>query len=273
MALIMKPADFLKKSFNLTKTYAELGNLTPVTFAARHGMVDYIQSKLALLSEKQVQTILAQTNSAGLTALHFSALYGQIESIQTLLNLGASPTAKSSLGHMPIHLIFNDKNDTDKMTQLFEIFKTNNEALVAKTNSKDNVAHLAAIKGQIGILKSIQIEAPNMFDSKNNQGMTPLHTAILNNQFTSLQYLYEHCDNQLTNSIGQNALHLAAKFSIPEVLEFLLPLYDVNQIDNEKHTALDLAILVNNTENINILNSHISCEQKEDNSGEYQTGL
>ena len=245
----MTPAMLLSDLLLLDKSYNELGNLTPIMFAAKHGEVEYIESKIKLLSIEQVQEFLEKTTRPGLTALHFAALYGQVNSAKLLLSLGASQVAQSSLGHLPIHMSFNDKHSEDTINKLFDIFKDCDDALIRKTNSKETVAHFAASKGLISILEYLHSKKPDLLNVKDNQSMTPLLSAVLSNQIETVKYLHSNSDNQIATSSGQNALHIAAKFSTVEMLEFLLPLYDVDMIDNEKHTALDLAKLAGNKDN------------------------
>lgn len=238
----MTPKDrLLNKEIDLNKNYQELDNLSPLLFAAKHGVAEFIESTLSGLPQDKIKGLISATNAEGFSALHFACRYGQVKAVKCLLNFGAQASVVSSLGYLPIHMIFSDKNDRETTEQLFELFMNDPVGLQARTSSNESIAHLAASKGYTNILKYLQSHAPKLLNSKDNQSMTPLLTAVLNNQIETVKYLLDNSDASLTNSKGQNALQIAAQFSTTEMFVSLLPYFDKNLIDNEKNTALDFA--------------------------------
>lgn len=59
-------------------------------------------------------------------------------------------------------------------------------------------------------------------------------------QIDAAIYLIQICDITIKNSKQQNALHIAAKSSNVKMLELLLPYFDINLLDGDGNSALDI---------------------------------
>lgn len=253
----MKPEELLRsKAFILTKIYPELDNLNPIMFSAKHGITSYISNNLSCMTGEQIAEMMAMTTNAGLTALHFAARYGRIDTTKLLLQLGASPLAPTKLGYLPIHMIFNDKNDNPTIETLFELFSGTKECIDVKTSNNETVAHFAASKGLVKILEYLQAHYPQQFNRKNNESMTPLMDAVMHNQIDACIYLSKNSNTKLTNSKGQNPLHIAAGQASKDTMLAILPFFNVNSLDNEKHFPIYYATLVNDQDKISELRAH-----------------
>ena len=238
----MRPEDKLANVIlDLNSTYLDLDNLTPILFAAKYGLVEFIASNLSKYNPDETASLLSLTNSAGLTALHLACRYGHVQAAKTLIDYGAPTLQATLLQLLPIHMIFSDKNDLNTCKELFNLFLNVQEAIIKKTSMNETVAHFAASKGVVSILKVIKTASSALLNAKDNHSLTPLLRAVLNNQIEAAKYLLENSDASETNSKGQNALHIAVTSSSIEMMMALLPHFDSNTHDNEGNSALDLA--------------------------------
>lgn len=235
----MTPFETLAtKPYDLNVIFDELDNLHPLAYAAKYGVIDYIKTTLSGLDSGELGLIINQSNSNGLTALHFACRYGQVESVKLLIFYRALSNPTKSSGQFPIHMIFNDKNDLEHCEALFLLLKE--QGVEVKTSSSESIAHFAAAKNSVNILKIINDENPNLINCKDNLSMTPLLTAVVNNQIDAVIYLIKICNINIKNSKQQNALHIAAKSSNVKMLELLLPYFAINLPDGEGNSALDI---------------------------------
>lgn len=229
----------LSNDFKLDQGYSELEDLTPLLYAAKHGLTPFIRLTLSKLTKEEVTQLLTQTNPGGLTALHFAARYGHVDAVDLLLKCEASRTMPSKLGSLPIHLIFSEKNNTETMECLFNLFMAQApDCLSRKNNSGENIAHLAASFGAISILTYIATTKADLLIQKDNAAITPFCRAVLNNQIDAINFLLHLPGHDMTNSKGQNALHMAAQLSTPQTMTLLLNYFDINSLDNEGNSAL-----------------------------------
>lgn len=235
----MTPKERLSiKQYDLNATYDELDNLHPLAYAAKYGVIDFIETTFSSLGSEELGLILNQSNSNGLTALHFACRYGQVELVNLLLSYGVLSKPTKSSGQFPIHMIFNDKIDLETCEALF--LQLQKQGVEIKTFLNESVAHLAALKNSVNILKIINDVNPNLLNCKDTLSMTPLLTAVVNNQIDAAKYLIQVSNINIKNSKSQNALHIAAKSSSVEMLELLLPSFDIYLRDGEGHSALDI---------------------------------
>lgn len=235
----MNPKERLSiRQYDLKVTYSELEDLHPLTYAAKYGVTDYIETILSGLDTVELGVIVNQANSNGLTPLHFACRYGQIGAVNQLLSHGALSKPTMSSGQFPIHMIFNDKNELETCEALFLLLQK--DGIEFKTLLNENVAHLAALKGSVNILKIINDQNPKLLNCKDNLSTTPLLTAVINNKIDAAKYLIQVSDINIRSSNLQNALHIAAKNSSLAMLELLLPHFDIYLRDGAGYSALDI---------------------------------
>lgn len=237
----MTPTEKLTlKPYELNRSHKDLENLFPIMYAAKYGITTFITNCLSELSPEELIVIINLTNDNKLTALHFACRYGQTATVEALLSFGALSTKTQGLQQLPIHMAFSDKNDLITCQKLFELlFETGH--LTEKTALNQTIGHLAAEKNAVSVLMAIHAISPTLLMAKDNLSMPPLLSAVINNQKEATDYLLTISDINATNSIGQNALHIAAKYATLEVFTRLLPHFDIEQRDSENHSVLDLA--------------------------------
>lgn len=239
----MTPIEKLaSQEFSFKKTYKELDGLSPLFYAAKHNIANYITDCFSTLSKPDVENHINFQNSHGLTALHYACLHGSIDAAKVLLSYGAENKKTYRTQQLPIHMIFSDHNSQETCEALFELLHSYG---IEKDYSNQTIGHLAAIKGNIKILSYLSINYPNILNQVDNFSLTPLLAAVLNNQIGAVDFLLKHSQYSISNSKGQNALHLAVSSSTIEMINCLLPFFDPNSLDLEKNSALDLARKLN----------------------------
>lgn len=243
--------SLMLRKYDLETVYDDLDNLAPLSYAAKHGLIEFIEASLLSVSPEKLKLIINQTDVYGLSALHYACRYGQVEIATLLIAYGAVSQPTRSLGLYPVHMIFSDKNDEAKSAALLLLFPK--KAISEKTFLNEGVAHMAAAKNFVSILKMIKEIDPYLLIAQDNFSMTPLLTAVTHNQIDATKYLLEASDFNQRNSKSQNALHVAAKSSNAQMFELLLPYFDFTVLDGEGHSALDLVKATQQTEKENLM--------------------
>ena len=249
----MNPVEMINaQNYPLHQTSRALENLTPLMFAAKYGLSDYIADQLNSIEDGKAE-LLAKTNVGGLTPLHYACLYGHVETVKVLLQHRASNSIASKLGQLPIHSLFSQHNNSEKIIEIFTLLCKDKPSLSAVNHNGDNVAHLAAQKGIVDILKYIYMIEPGFLNKKNSQAMTPLLLSVLNNQSDATDYLLSVSEKTITDNQRRNALHYAALYSTPDILKITLPHFSVSAVDANQKKPIDYAIAKKNSDKIHIL--------------------
>jgi ankyrin repeat protein len=145
------------------------------------------------------------------TALHFAAIYGREDAVETLLNLGADPSLLD--------------------------------------NTRSTALHFAAESGARSTC-GILLSAGSEVDAQDDDGMTALHRAASMSQATSIGDIHGTCKLLLKHGarIGARddreytALHAASEHNNAQVVrELLVAGADPSAIDGLNETALDKA--------------------------------
>lgn len=238
----------------LDKQQKKLENLTPIQFAAKYGEPTFIAEQLALLNDKHRKEVLdMQDEISGLTALHFAARYGQIEVAKILLSYGASPDVQTKLQQLPVQSAFSDKNSKTIIIELFNLLNKNPAYLEHTNYNGETVAHLAAQMDIPEILSIIKEEDETLLNKKNNQSMTPLLVAILNNSIHSIPILLNTKSIKIKDSKSRNALHYATIYGNDACLSLIMPHFNINAPDGEGLTSMDFAVKQQDSEKIKVL--------------------
>lgn len=239
----MTPTEKLtSQEFSFKKSYKELDGLYPLFYAAKHNRTNYLTDSFSKMSPSDVENHINFQNAHGLTALHYACLHGSVDVAKVLLSYGAENKKTYRTQQLPIHMVFSDHNSPETCWALFELLHSyGNE----RDYSNQTIGHLAAIKGNTKVLSHLNKEYPNILNQVDNFSLTPLLAAVLNNQIEAVVFLLKHSQYSISNSKGQNALHLAVGSSTIEMINCLLPFFDPNALDSEKNSALDLAIKLN----------------------------
>ena len=243
------------QNYELDQFHTDLDGLTPLMFAAKHGLVDWLHTHLDRLNHDIKKKILTLKNPGGLTALHFAARYGQCGAIELLLAHDAPTTEKTKFGALPIHIVFSDVIPEPKqLKSTFDLLSTNEETLQQVTDDGQSLAHLAARQDFVYGLERLSTSNSVLLDKENNMGISPLITAILSNKPNATSYLLNHVNINKIDKNGRTPLHNAA-LSNPEILNLVLGSvsFALELSDRNGLTPLQQAINNQLLENINIL--------------------
>ncbi|KAI1073119.1 hypothetical protein LB507_009177 [Fusarium sp. FIESC RH6] len=150
----------------------------------------------------------------GLTALHEASLFREAESVSLLLAAGASATCQSLRGETPLHRL-----------------------------AGTTIRNCGDAKGIIELL----VLAGTDLEARNLPGHTPMMMTLWGNDTNVMKCLLDlGCSSSSSNSSNENILHLAARKSPLESLEYLdsLGFYDINpyQKDFAGRTPRDLVL-------------------------------
>ncbi len=223
---------------------ADLENLTPLQFAAKYGVISFIEERLSSIDPSQLPEILEkQTAQGGFTALHYATFFGHRDCVEALLKYGASVHKLTGLQQLPIHLaLISPKNDKETKLALFTLLNTDPINLSQPNRLGDTVAHLAAESNLPEILAAIKTMNERVLSAKNRQGMTPLLVSLLNQSTNAMSVLMDDSPAlQEKDSKERNALHYAALYGNKHCVEALLPYFDKNSRDHDGKKASDYA--------------------------------
>ena len=157
--------------------------------------------------------------SMGWGPIHFAAHDGRTEMLKLLISRAPSLlNSTTSEGLAPLHLAAGNGHE-EAVSFLLE-----QRAICDVQDSKGwSAAHYAAYEGHAGVLKSLLVEKPSLFELKTLEGFTPLHLATIKGSSEAVFCLLEQgaapgaLDNQ-----GSNPLHYAAEKGNLEVVQALL---------------------------------------------------
>ncbi len=234
----------IQHTTSLDLPQADLENLTPIQFAAKYGVISYIEDRLSSIEPSQLPEILEkQTAHGGFSALHYATFFGHRDCVEALLKYGASIHKLTGLQQLPIQLaLISPKNDKETKLALFALLNTDPANLSHSNRLGDTVAHLAAEFNLPEILSAIKTINERVLSSKNRQGMTPLLVSLLNQSMNATSVLMDDTAAlQEKDSNERNALHYAALYGNKHCVEALLPYFDKNLRDHDGKKASDYA--------------------------------
>ncbi|XP_055907309.1 nuclear factor NF-kappa-B p110 subunit-like [Eupeodes corollae] len=168
-----------------------------------------------ILSKLNLTDLLSQTNNLGQTPLHTACLYDQPMFIRPLLGLNCDLNVQDSEGDTALHIAI-----TENLKECLEGFAS------FISSSADGVKFNANLA--------------------NDNGFTPLHSAIRQGNLNFIEVLLTKCNASAkvaSSRDGNNALHLAVQHQSPEMIKCLLNhgKIQVNAKNRSGHTAIDLA--------------------------------
>ncbi|EOA91442.1 uncharacterized protein SETTUDRAFT_29982 [Exserohilum turcica Et28A] len=198
--------------------------------------------------------------SAGLTALHFAALTGNLDMTKFLLERGANPNALSEYNESPMHLtlrkaLHGPKHDDDWTDPDFRI-----ENVWDFLDFEEDEIHSisASIKmHREGVLDALLADARTSLMIRDYQHNYPLHCVGYKEpgSVSVIHKLVFRGANPLERNLKQqNALHLASRAGDHDAVAFLISLgVEPALTDNKGLNALHYAAQSRNHETITIL--------------------
>ena len=242
----------------------DLEGKTVLSYACQEGMED-ILSRIV----KQDASLLEIKDYYGNTPLQKVINNDKREKIALLLiELGARLDTENKDGKLAIHLacekgmksvvthiLQKDKElleskDSSQRTPLIIAINNKKEALAlalikagANVHSLEgkNVMHLACERSMESVIKQILAKDKDLVNVKNDQGMTPLMTALIEGDEAIASLLLEHgADVNIQSPEGNTALHIACNYNMSNMVAKILdkdkgPL---NIKNNNKETPL-----------------------------------
>ena len=181
------------------------------------------------------------TTNSKWTPLHFASRYKGPEIVNLLVSKGADTKAKTNVGYTALHLaVYNEEKDSIQgiIEPLLDYIDINE-----RNNYDGTVLHYAVRKNDKNIIELL-LKNNAKINSKDNEGWTPLHSAVRYSNDTSvIQTLIDHgADVYMKADKGYSALHLAYYNKndeiIPVIEKILLENTDVSVKDENGITAL-----------------------------------
>lgn len=184
---------------------------------------------------------LHETNKEGNTLLHRVASKGDLSAVKNLVNLDSSLIErKNNYGSTPLHFAtwFGQLSSVEYLVQQGADLKT-------KDIYDQTLMHAAAWNGHVNLVKFfLQKNLP--LEDKDQNGNTPLLSAAKNNHFQMVKLLIRAgADVEAKNNEGDNILFIAAKNGYRKIIKYFVKQkkLDLSEVkDNDDNTLLHLAV-------------------------------
>ncbi|VDK81961.1 unnamed protein product [Litomosoides sigmodontis] len=192
--------------------------------AARNKQNFALKTMLSVLrecsSETERQRILNARNARGQTALHCAVRAGDPDCVHYLISAGAKrnvvdnnmDTVAHYLGEAYNDAIYKEILETSSSEEADSESDTNSENILAKKNSSGYTpAHIAVKKLKLSLLEAL-IEAGAPVDIPDNNGETPLLTALYMDDIDAASLLAQHdCNVNVMSNNGDTPLKVACR--------------------------------------------------------------
>lgn len=243
--------------------YEKIGEqMNAIQYAALKGYDRYLET-LDLSSSQWNKVTAAQ-----MTALHFAALEGHVRTVKLLLAKGASPTVLNADNQYPIFNALtmpmsaaNSEDDLKKRKEeIFNIFLSEmpEGSLTFQDKSEMSLLHLMAQFKFASLLKETLAKDEKLALIRDESSRYPIHTAMLATppDLAIVEQLIA-LNNGASLSDGEDriALHYAGLYGNRKLIELCCKYTsDLNALDCEQKTALQLAMDIENTEAVETIN-------------------
>ncbi|XP_067685629.1 serine/threonine-protein phosphatase 6 regulatory ankyrin repeat subunit B-like isoform X2 [Haliotis asinina] len=233
---------------------------------------------LCRLLEKNKSTIDAQHTKTGMTALSIASQMGNVEAVEILLKNGANPSISDMESYLPLHHAVLNNHET--VVDLFlDFFPETYVGLhtAQRLIKKSSIHHKVKMawerrQEEVVMPKLIQcalngnaedlycvLDEGDSINLKSGSGNWPLYLAVENGHLDVVKLLFEKGGDirKRHSSTGATVLHRAAKMGHYKIVDFLIQfcrtatpgtqggrdkkLLDINAVDGENKTALQLA--------------------------------
>uniref|UniRef100_A0A8C1P652 Ankyrin repeat and kinase domain containing 1 n=1 Tax=Cyprinus carpio TaxID=7962 RepID=A0A8C1P652_CYPCA len=210
-----------------------------------------------VLRKEHVSMLFQDNNSL----LHHAVASGDTESVQMVLNLGASVNCQSAKGYTPLVVAV-----LHKFYEICSLLTDCGADVNLSDGDQWTALHFAV---QAGDDRSVRLLLDNKAraDAKEKDGWTPLHLAAQNGHEHIVRILLRRLDDmdEQERQSGRTPLHVACIYGYVNIVKLLLKNgADVNKPDNLQSTSLHLAadeghfrvvhLLVNNGADVKTVN-------------------
>jgi len=232
---------------NLTDRESHMRGMNRVQYAALQGYDRYLANILPDVND--AEDLVNNATSVKMTALHFSAFNGHINTTELLLARGALTTNSSRLSQLPLHLALTVPSGAssavkERKIAIFNLLLQENASLVDREDiSGDTVVQHMAQNGFTELLRSFNTENPLLLTKQNHFNKTPLLTALLNKRTETAQFLATIPQLLvIADGDGKLPLHYAAvQDDLPLLKACVAPNSDIDVPDHYHNTALHKA--------------------------------
>ncbi|KAF2368431.1 Ankyrin repeat-containing domain [Trinorchestia longiramus] len=191
-------------------------------------------------SPMKLAQLLNDQDVSGCSPLHYASKSGQIKSLESLLQLGASVRTKNHRNESPLHFAAK-YGRYNTVRQLLE--STKGFLILNESNGDGKTAlHIASEEGHSRLVQLLISKGALLH--RDHRGRTPLHLAAAQGHMETINILlavHGHMLDQ-TDREGNTALHLAVQENRPETVSQLMSLGCQLTEDKKGATAIDVAI-------------------------------
>lgn len=172
------------------------------------------------------------------TLLHHAVASGDRESVQKVLDLGASVNSQSVKGYTPLIVAV-----LHKFYDICSLLIDREADVNLCDCDRWTALHFATQAGNDRTTRLL-LDNKARADAKEKDGWTPLHLASQNGHENIVRILFLHLNgvDEQEGQSGRTALHLACLYGYVKIAQLLLAKgADVNKTDNQQSTSLHLA--------------------------------
>lgn len=229
---------------NLIEKKPHLRGMNSIQHASLCGYDSYLTEILS--TARDAVSMVNIPTEAGMTPLHFAALNGHELTCNVLLKYNAETKALSRLKQTPLHLALTTPSGISpevrksKSTIYSILNQRTPELFDHEDNMGNTVIHLMAQNGFIDLLVPLTDRKHPLLTKPNHLRHTPLHSAILNQNFeearvlTTIPELVVQADKE-----GRKPIHYAARQRNLETLKACAPI-EMNIDDPDQHRMTPL---------------------------------
>lgn len=160
---------------------------------------------------------LESRTEEGLTSLLTAAKYSNVQIICQLIDAKADCTAVDNRGQTVLHLALISPG-----TMALELIQTGRFSLEARDVDDMTPFLVASRYADLETVEYLAEDALVNIDARDKEGDSALAMAVVGNRLDLLPYLLSIGSSQVRNLKGQTPLMLAARYSMPEVLQCLI---------------------------------------------------
>ena len=231
--------------------------------ASQNGNIDIVK----VLIEASGNVNQAETTD-GRTPLYIASYYGNLDTVKVLIKAGGNVNqANTTEGCTPLY-IASERGRIDTVKVLIEAGCNVNKA---RTDIGATPLYIASHKGYIDIVKLIIVAGGNVDQVKTSTGASPLYVASQNGYVDIVKVLIDAGGNvNRANNDGVTPLFTAVVTSNVEVVQCLLSIHNIDLKGWKGQSLIAKAKQKNNTEIIQLL-TNAQSKAAASNEGETKT--